>query len=85
VDGRQPAEGLWARLRLRAHDDKLGAIVGPLLALGLVSLFSIHTAILVSVIPGLLAGGGDRLRDPPSQTPQGHRTQKAALPHPTGS
>jgi hypothetical protein len=35
--------------------DNLGAIVGPALALGLVSLFSIRTAILVSVIPGLLA------------------------------
>lgn len=35
--------------------DNLGAIVGPLLALALVSLFSIRTAILVSVIPGLLA------------------------------
>lgn len=35
--------------------DNLGAIVGPLLALGLVSLVSVRTAILVSVIPGLLA------------------------------
>jgi MFS family permease len=35
--------------------DNLGAIVGPLLALGLVSLFSIRAAIFVSVIPGLLA------------------------------
>lgn len=35
--------------------DNLGAIIGPLLALALVSLFSIRTAILVSVIPGLLA------------------------------
>ncbi len=35
--------------------DNLGAIVGPLLALGLVSLFSVRTAILISVIPGLLA------------------------------
>ncbi|MDQ2880910.1 MAG: MFS transporter [Actinomycetota bacterium] len=35
--------------------DNLGAIVGPLLALGLVSLVSIRTAILVSVIPGLMA------------------------------
>ncbi len=35
--------------------DNLGAIVGPLLALALVSLFSIRTAMLVSVIPGLLA------------------------------
>lgn len=35
--------------------DNLGAIGGPLLALGLVSLFSVRTAILISVIPGLLA------------------------------
>ncbi|MGI8814639.1 MAG: MFS transporter [Pseudonocardia sp.] len=35
--------------------DNLGAIAGPLLALGLVSLFSVRTAILVSVVPGLLA------------------------------
>lgn len=35
--------------------DNLGAIVGPLLALGLVSLLSVRTAIVVSVIPGLLA------------------------------
>lgn len=35
--------------------DNLGAIVGPLLALGLVSLFSVRTAILGSVVPGLLA------------------------------
>jgi MFS family permease len=35
--------------------DNLGAIVGPLLALALVSMFSVRTAILVSVIPGLLA------------------------------
>jgi MFS family permease len=37
--------------------DNLGAIVGPLLALGLVSVFSVRTAILISVIPGLLAAG----------------------------
>ncbi|MGH3565970.1 MAG: hypothetical protein ACRDRH_08040 [Pseudonocardia sp.] len=35
--------------------DNLGAIVGPLLALGLVALFSVRTAILISVVPGLLA------------------------------
>ena len=35
--------------------DNLGAIVGPLLALGLVAQFSVRTAILVSVVPGLLA------------------------------
>ena len=35
--------------------DNLGAITGPLLALVLVSLVGIRTAILVSVVPGLLA------------------------------
>ncbi len=35
--------------------DNLGAIVGPLLALALVAAFSVRTAILISVIPGLLA------------------------------
>jgi MFS family permease len=37
--------------------DNLGAIVGPLLALALVAAFSVRTAILVSVVPGLLATG----------------------------
>jgi MFS family permease len=35
--------------------DNLGAIVGPLLALGLVGLAGVRTAIVLSVIPGLLA------------------------------
>ena len=35
--------------------DNLGAIAGPLLALVLVSLIGVRTAILVSVVPGLLA------------------------------
>ena len=35
--------------------DNLGAIGGPLLAIGLVAAFSIRTAILVSTIPGLFA------------------------------
>lgn len=35
--------------------DNLGAIIGPLLALGLVAVFSVRTAILLSVVPGLLA------------------------------
>ena len=35
--------------------DNLGAIVGPLLALGLVGLVGVRTAIGLSVIPGLLA------------------------------
>ncbi len=35
--------------------DNAGAVVGPLLALGLVALIGVRKAILVSVIPGLLA------------------------------
>ncbi len=35
--------------------DNLGAIVGPLLALGLVSLVSVRTAMLLSIVPGVLA------------------------------
>jgi len=35
--------------------DNLGAIGGPLLALGLVGLVGVRTAILLSIIPGLLA------------------------------
>jgi len=35
--------------------DNLGAIGGPLLALGLVAAFDVRTAILLSIIPGLLA------------------------------
>lgn len=35
--------------------DNLGAIAGPALALGLVALLSVRVAILLSVIPGLLA------------------------------
>jgi len=37
--------------------DNLGAIIGPLLALVLVALVGIRSAILISVIPGLLAAG----------------------------
>ena len=35
--------------------DNLGAIVGPLLAIALVAVFSTRTAILISIIPGVLA------------------------------
>ena len=37
--------------------DNVGAIIGPLVALALVAAFSVRTAILLSVIPGLLAAG----------------------------
>lgn len=35
--------------------DNLGAIAGPLLAIGLVAVFGVRTAILLSTIPGLMA------------------------------
>lgn len=35
--------------------DNLGTIGGPLLALGLVELVGVRTAILLSIVPGLLA------------------------------
>jgi MFS family permease len=35
--------------------DNLGAIVGPLLAIGLVAAVGVRTAILLSIVPGLLA------------------------------
>lgn len=35
--------------------DNLGAVAGPLLAIALVAAFSVRTAILLSIIPGLLA------------------------------
>lgn len=50
-----PAEAYGRAYGFERTMDNLGAIVGPLLALGLVSLLSIRSAILVSVIPGLLA------------------------------
>ncbi len=35
--------------------DNLGAVAGPLLAIALVAAFDVRTAILLSVVPGLLA------------------------------
>jgi MFS family permease len=35
--------------------DNLGAVGGPLLALGLVAALGLRTSILVSIVPGLLA------------------------------
>ena len=37
--------------------DNLGAIIGPLLAIALVGLVGVRTAILLSIVPGLLAVG----------------------------
>lgn len=44
--------------------DNLGAIGGPLIALGLVGLIGVGSAILLSIIPGRAGRAGDRLRDP---------------------
>ncbi|MGH3932805.1 MAG: MFS transporter [Pseudonocardiaceae bacterium] len=50
-----PAQAYGRAYGFERTMDNLGAIVGPLLALGLVSLFSVRTAILISVVPGLMA------------------------------
>lgn len=52
-----PAEVYGRAYGFERTMDNLGAIVGPLLALGLVSLLGVRTAILLSVVPGLLAAG----------------------------
>lgn len=51
----RPKVGLRARLRLRTGDGQSRAIIGPLLAIALVAVFNTRTAILISVIPGILA------------------------------
>jgi len=55
--------------------DNLGAIGGPLLAIGLVALTSVRTAILVSVIPGALAAVAIvvAIRLAPKLAPRGHK------------
>jgi MFS family permease len=57
----------WAYGFERACDN-LGAIAGPLLALALVGLVGVRTAIALSVIPGLLAAAAivDAIRHAPS-------------------
>lgn len=52
-----PAESYGRAYGFERAMDNLGAIIGPLLALVLVAAFSVRTAILLSVIPGLLAAG----------------------------
>ncbi len=50
-----PAEAYGRAYGFERTIDNLGAIGGPLLALGLVTLVGVCTAIVLSVIPGLLA------------------------------
>lgn len=50
-----PAESYGRAYGFERAMDNLGAIGGPVLALALVAAFSVRTAILLSVIPGLLA------------------------------
>lgn len=50
-----PAEVYGRAYGFERMMDNLGAIGGPLLALGLVALVGVRTAIVLSVIPGLLA------------------------------
>ncbi len=46
-----PTSAYGHALRVRAAMDNLGAIGGPLIALGLVGLIGVRTAILLSIIP----------------------------------
>lgn len=50
-----PSEAYGRAYGFERMMDNLGAIGGPLLAIALVAIFSVRTAILVSIIPGLLA------------------------------
>ncbi|GAA5156373.1 MFS transporter [Pseudonocardia eucalypti] len=50
-----PADAYGRAYGFERTMDNLGAILGPLLALGLVASVGVRTAILISVIPGLLA------------------------------
>lgn len=50
-----PADAYGRAYGLERAMDNLGAIGGPLLALGLVAALGVRTAILLSVVPGLLA------------------------------
>lgn len=52
-----PADSYGRAYGFERAMDNLGAIGGPLLALALVAAFSVRTAILLSIIPGLLAVG----------------------------
>lgn len=50
-----PSEAYGRAYGFERMMDNLGAVGGPLLALGLIALFDVRTAILISVLPGLLA------------------------------
>lgn len=73
-----PAEAYGRAYGFERAMDNLGAVGGPLLALGLVSAFGVRTAILLSIIPGLpsprrrdrrVRGGRLLLRQPPQPSP----------------
>ena len=50
-----PADAYGRAYGFERAMDNLGAIIGPLVALGLVGVVGVRTAIVVSVVPGLLA------------------------------
>jgi MFS family permease len=50
-----PAEAFGRAYGFERAMDNLGAIIGPLLALALLAVFSVRTVILLAVVPGLLA------------------------------
>lgn len=59
--------------------DNLGAIIGPLLAIVLVAAFSTQTAILLSIIPGLMAVGAILFAIRHTAKPKGHVRQPIRL------
>jgi MFS family permease len=72
--------------------DNLGAIGGPILAPVLVAAFSIRTAILLSIIPGLLAtvaiptrSGASRSWNVESERRSGSRSVQSSTPDSVGS
>ena len=59
--------------------DNLGAIAGPLLAIGLIAVVSIRTAIFISVIPGLLSAVAIIYAIRHTATPQQRHHQRIRL------
>ena len=70
-----PAESYGRAYGFERAMDNLGAIGGPLLALALVALVGVRTAILLSIIPGLLAVAAIvyAIRHTPKPTEQARR------------
>jgi sugar phosphate permease len=60
-----PADAYGRAYGFERAMDNLGAIIGPLLAIALVALVGVRTAILLSIVPRAARRRRDPLRDPP--------------------